>query len=136
MDNKGLCMMSFIEAFAEMYNVTAASVIVFFCGHILFKTYKMSNDLLKAKLFLNDTVIQRIWMYISIAGASFAVNALIKIVGKLTGIENIFNSYYIVELTQLIFLIAFFFAVYSWYLFISAHPKFKFDSSRHGANIF
>lgn len=113
--------MGFIEAFIELYNVNAAVAIIILCGRILFKTRKMDRGLMKARLFLDDAIMQRTWMYISIAGASFALNALIRLVVKFTALGAVLNIQYMIELTQIIFLIAFILAIYSWYLFISTH---------------
>jgi hypothetical protein len=118
----------FIEMFVEIYNVCAAIAIVFFCGLVLFKTHKLDRNLLKAKLFLNDTITERIWIYLSIAGASFALNALLKFVSKFTSIGDMLSSYYIIEITQVIFLMAFILATYNWYLFIGTpnqSPMFR-----------
>jgi hypothetical protein len=116
--------MGFIESFVEIFKVDMAVAIIFFCVLVYFQTLKLDKKLLKARLFLNNNAtMERTWMYISIAGASFAFNAIIKIAGRFTGTVNIFNGYYLVELTQLIFLIAFFFAVHNWYLFISMNCR-------------
>jgi hypothetical protein len=118
----------FIEAFIEIYNVCAAIAIIFFCGLVLFKTHKIDRNLLKAKLFLNDTITERIWVYLSIAGASFALNTLLKFVAKFTAIGYLLSSYYIIEITQVIFLMAFILAIYNWYLFIGTpnqSPMFR-----------
>jgi hypothetical protein len=122
-------MLDFIKAFVEIYNVCAEIAIIFFCGLVLFKTHKIDRNLLKAKLFLNDTITERIWIYLSTAGASFALNALLKFVSKFTSIGDMFNSYYIIEITQVIFLMAFILATYNWYLFIGTPNQF-FGSSK------
>ena len=119
--------MGFIETFVEIYNAGAAFIIIFLIGQILFMMRKVDKDLLKARLFLNEVVMQRTWMYISIAGAGFALNTLIKFTvrfayaGQTTSV--FINDYYLVELTQLIFLISFILAVYNWYIFIGSFVK-------------
>src|SRR5574341_1499818 len=111
----------FIEAFVEIFNVIAAVGIIFFCGLILFKVHKLKKNVLKARLFLNDTILRQTWLYISIAGASFALNTLLRFAGSMTAIGDFLSNYYLLELTQLIFLVAFIHAIYSWYLFMSEH---------------
>ncbi len=113
--------MGFIETFMEIFNVNAAVAIIFFCGLVLFKTRKLDRDLLRARLFLNYATMQRTWQYIPIAGASFALNDLARFASRFTDIGDILSSYYVVELIQIIFLMVFIHAVYSWYSFISAN---------------
>ncbi len=117
--------MSFIETFIEIYNAGSAFVIIFLIGQILFMMRRADKDLLKAKLFLNDSVLQRTWLYLSIAGAAFALNALIKFVVRFTTTGETLKVFYMVELTQLIFLVSFILAVYNWYDFISSFVSKK-----------
>jgi hypothetical protein len=119
--------MGFTETFVEIYNAGAAFVIIFLIGQILFMMRKVDKDLLKARLFLNETVMQRTWIYISVAGAAFAINTLIKFVVRFTYAEEttsrVINEFYFVEFTQFIFLISFILAVYNWYIFIGSFVK-------------
>lgn len=117
--------MSFIETFIEIYNAGSAFIIIFLIGQILFMMRRADKDLMKAKLFLNDAVLQRTWLYLSIAGAAFALNTLIKFVVRFTTAGDVLNVFYMVELTQLIFLIAFILAVSNWYGFISSFVSKK-----------
>ncbi len=110
--------MDFIDTFMTIYNAGAAFILIFLIGQILFMMRKVDRDLLKARLFLNDFVMQRTWIYISVAGAAFALNTLIKFIIWFTISGDILKSYYMVNLTQIIFLIAFIMAVYNWYIFI------------------
>lgn len=115
--------MSFLETFMEIYNAGAAFIIIFLIGQILFMMRKVDKDLLKARLFLNDVVLQRTWMYISIAGASFALNTLIKFTVWFTTTGHFLKTFYIIEITQIIFLISFILAVYNWYMFIGSFVR-------------
>jgi hypothetical protein len=108
----------FISVFIEIYNAGIAFLMIFLIGQILFVMRRANRDVLKARLFFNESVIQHTWMYISIAGASFALNTIIKFVGRFTASGNVLSAYYIIELTQLIFLISFVLAIYNWYVFI------------------
>jgi hypothetical protein len=126
--------MPFIEAFMEMYNIIAAVIIIFLCGLVLLKTHKLDTDLLKARLFLNNAIIQQTWIYISIAGASFALNALIKFAGRFTAIGKVLNIYYVEELTQIIFLIVFIVTMFSWFSFIRYVSSIQSDSSQARKN--
>lgn len=119
----------FISVFMEIYNAGVAFLMIFLIGQILFMMHWMDKDLLKAGLFSNEAVIQHTWMYISIAGASFALNTIIKFVGRLTASGNILSAYYMVELTQFIFLISFVLAIYNWYVFIG---NFKNQVNQNG----
>jgi hypothetical protein len=117
--------MGFIDTFIEIYNAGAAFIIIFLIGQILFMMRKVDKDLLKARLFLNGSVMERTWMYISIAGASFALNTLVKFAFVLTHLGDTLKGFYLVELTQVIFLIAFIIAVHNWYIFIGSFVNHK-----------
>ncbi|NJD78539.1 MAG: hypothetical protein FIB08_15845 [Candidatus Methanoperedens sp.] len=110
--------MSLAEAFVEIYSVSAAFMLIFLVGQVLFMMRKVNGDLLKARLFLNENVTQKTWIYILIAGAAFALNALVKLIIRFTAIGEVLNGFYLVELSQIIFLSAFTFAVYNWHIFI------------------
>ena len=103
--------MDFIEVFVTIYNFLAAVTIIFFCVYILLKTHQMNRNLLKARIFLNSFIMEQTWVYLSIAGASFALNTLLKLAVRLEGMGNISYIPYMVGLTQIIFLIAFILAV-------------------------
>lgn len=74
---------------------------------------KVERELSTAELLLNEAVLERTWVYISVAGAAFALNALIKFMIWFRIAGDVFNKYYIVELTQIIFLTAFIMAAYN-----------------------
>lgn len=117
--------MNFIETFIEIYNAGAAFIIIFLIGQILFMMRKVDKDLLKARLFLNEEIMQRTWIYISVAGASFALNTLVKFVIRFTISGVALETFYLVEFTQLIFLVSFILAVYNWYIFIGSFVNNK-----------
>ncbi len=73
----------------------------------------MDRDLSNAELLLNEAVLERTWIYISVAGAAFALNIIIKFMIWFRIAGDVFNTYYIVELTQIIFLMAFIMAAYN-----------------------
>ncbi len=113
----------FIQIFVDVYNAGAALIIVFLIGHIIFMMHRVDKTMLRAKLFLDEAATERTWMYISIAGASFALNSLLKFVISFTVLGGILNAFYAVEMTQLIFIVSFILAVYNWYIFISGFSK-------------
>lgn len=117
--------MNFIETFIEIYNAGAAFIIIFLIGQILFMMRRVDKDLLKARLFLNEQIMQRTWIYISVAGAAFAMNTLVKFVLRFTTSGKALETFYLVEFTQLIFLISFILAVYNWYIFIGSFVNNK-----------
>ncbi|MBU4220550.1 MAG: hypothetical protein KKA10_02825 [Euryarchaeota archaeon] len=110
---------SFIDAFIEIYNVNSAVTIIFFFGLNVLSTHKLDKNLLKARLFLKDSIIQRTWKYISIGVIFLAINALITFAIKFTTFGDILSNYYAVELTEIIFLTAFILAVCNWNIFIN-----------------
>lgn len=119
----------FFKTFVELFNINAAIVIFFLCAHIISKMYRQDRSMVKARLFLNDTVLQQVWTSISIAGAAFTLNTMLKLVGLYLPIKNIIYEYYLLEMTQLIFVIAFIFAIFSWYQFLASPGRkhFSFD---------
>ncbi len=88
---------------------------------------KRQANRLKARLFLNDTVLHQVWTSISIAGAAFTLNTLLKLAGLYLPVKNIINEYYLLEMTQFIFVMAFVYAILNWYLFL-ASPGRKYFS--------
>ncbi len=113
----------FTTVFVEMFNTIAASILVFLIGHILISMHRVDRDLLKAKLYLDEPMTERTWMYISIAGAAFALNSLFRLVVNFTASGGMLNAFYLVEVTQLIFIGFFIITVYNWYLFIGSFTK-------------
>ncbi|MDD5616560.1 MAG: hypothetical protein PHH85_10205 [Candidatus Methanoperedens sp.] len=111
--------LKFFEAFVELFNINASLMIIILCAHVLLKTYKLDRGFLKARLFLNSNVLQQIWISISIAGAAFALNSLLRLVGVYLTIKDIIYNYYLIEFSQMIFLISFIYAVIIWYQFIN-----------------
>lgn len=109
----------FILIFFQVYTIGAAFILIFLIGQILYMMHRVDKDLLKAKLFLNEAVMERTWMYISIAGAGFALNTFVKFASQ-TALGAILNNYRLFEITQLVFLVAFIMAVYNWYVFIGS----------------
>ena len=107
----------FVDIFMVIYNAGAAFILIFMIGQILFMMRKVDKDLLKARIFLNDGILQKTWIYISIAGASFALNNVIKFVIMFTPRGEFLNAFQLPDLTQLVFIVAFILAVYNWYGF-------------------
>jgi hypothetical protein len=111
-----------IEAFVEIYKMEAAVPLIIFCVLALLKIRKMNRDLLRARLFLNNAIMHRAWIFILIGMTSLALNALVNFVGFLgrySVIEDTLSNYNIIELTQIVFLTAFSLAMYNCNLFIS-----------------
>jgi hypothetical protein len=105
-------MMGFFEIFQEIFKVNAAVSIIFWCGMNVARTCSLDKDLLNAKIFLNFDFIQKTWISISVAGLAIATNALVRL-GWFNGMTGI------IELTYIVFLMAFIHAVYSWYVLVS-----------------
>lgn len=117
--------MSFIEAFMQVFIACASLLTIFLIISILSIMRRVDRGLLKARLFLNDAVMQQTWVYFSIAGASFALNTLITLIVRFATTGEKFNTYYMVEITQFIFLAAFILAILKWYEFIGSFDKYK-----------
>jgi hypothetical protein len=86
---------------------------------------KVDKNILKARIFLNNEILPKTWIYISIAGASFALNNVIKFVIMFTPRGEFLSVYKIPDLTQLVFIVAFIFAIYNWYGFIGGFVNTK-----------
>ncbi len=121
----------YIAIFVDVYNAGAALIIVFLIGHILFMMHRVDKSMLKAKLFLDEAATERTWMYISIAGASFALNSLLKFAVSFSVIGGILNAFYVLELTQLLFIVSFILAVYNWYIFIGSFTRHEVKKSQY-----
>lgn len=115
----------FVDIFMVIYNAGAAFILIFMIGQILFMMRKVDKDLLKARIFLNDAILQKTWIYISIAGASFALNNVIKFVIMFTPRGDFLRDFQLPDLTQLVFIVAFILAVYNWYGFIGTFVNSK-----------
>ncbi|HIH45189.1 MAG TPA: hypothetical protein HA257_09030 [Candidatus Methanoperedenaceae archaeon] len=109
---------TFTETFIEIYNTAAAFVIVFLIGQILLMMRQIDKDVLKARLFLRGDILQKTWTFVSAAAAAFAVHSITAFMKTLE-----LPTYYIYEISQVIFIIAFVIAVYQWYAFLSEVPK-------------
>lgn len=104
----------YLELFIEIYNMGAAFIIVFLILQIMVMMRQVDKKLLNARLFLKEDIWNKTWLYISIAGAAFALHSVI-------GIIRIIMGFYIpllYEITQILFTLSFIVMVYQWYLFI------------------
>ncbi|MCL7476234.1 MAG: hypothetical protein M8352_09380 [ANME-2 cluster archaeon] len=79
----------------------------------------VDKTVLRARIFLKEDILEKTWMFIAIAGASFALHSLTNFIETMLEM----NTYYLNELTQIIFLIAFILAVYQWYVFLGSLDK-------------
>ncbi len=122
-----ISILKFFETFMELFNLNAALIIIILTAHVLLTMNKLDRGLLKARLFLHADVFEQIWTSISIAGAAFALNALLKLVGLYLIVKDIIYDFRLVEITQVIFLLSFIHAVFTWYLFITDHDQKDFS---------
>ena len=106
--------MDYITIFIWLYNMGAAFITLFLIIQILLMSRKLKSDVIRARLFLNTELINETWKYISIAGASFAINAVAGFAKFNMGIQ----TYYLWEITEVIFFAAFIAMIYQWYQFI------------------
>ncbi|TFH38693.1 MAG: hypothetical protein E4G94_11975 [ANME-2 cluster archaeon] len=109
----------FIGTFIELYNMGAAFILIFMIGQILIMLRNVDKEMLKARIFLREDILEKTWMFIAIAGASFALNAMTNFIET----QLFINTYFLNEATQIIFIIAFILAVYQWYSFINNLSK-------------
>jgi len=105
---------SWVELFIEIYNMGAAFIIVFLIMQIMIMLRNVDSKLLNARLFLKGDLWNKTWLYISIAGAAFALHSVIGILRIVMG----FYIPFMYEITQILFTIAFIVMVYQWYVFI------------------
>ncbi|MDF1531141.1 MAG: hypothetical protein P1P72_02290 [ANME-2 cluster archaeon] len=106
--------LDYVSIFIWLYNIGAAFIILFLIFQILLITRKLDTDVIRARLFLNMDILNETWKYISIASASFAVNA---ITGFLRfNVEK--KVFFLWEISEIIFLAAFIAMIYQWYQFV------------------
>jgi hypothetical protein len=117
--------MDFVDTFMVLYNAGAAFILIFMIGQILLMMRKVDKELLRARLFLNNSIIQKTWIYISIAGASFALNNVFKFIINFSIEGEILNLYHMADLAQVVFLISFILAIQNWYEFIGSFTTKK-----------
>ena len=106
--------MDYVTTFIWLYIMGAAFITLFLIIQILLISRKVESDIVRARLFLNIELINDTWKYISIAGASFAINAVAGFAKFNIGIQ----TYYLWEITKAIFFAAFIAMIYQWYQFI------------------
>ncbi len=81
-------------------------------GQILLMMHK-AGSLSNTDLFIDKAVLERTWLYISIAGAGFALSMLIKFMTWFGMAGDLFKKFYIAEIAQVGFMIAFVMAAYN-----------------------
>lgn len=116
------------KTFVDLFNINAAIVIFFLCAHIFFMMNKLDRSVLQARLFLNDSVLHQVGTSISIAGTAITFNALLELAELYLPIKNIIHEYYLVEMTQFIFAMAFVYAILNWHLFLAKPDRIDFSS--------
>ncbi len=121
--------LEFFKTFLELFNVNAAFVIFFLCAHIILKMNKLDRSMVKARLFLNDTVLHQVWTSLSISGAAFTLNTMLKLAGLYLPVINIIHEYYLLEMTQFIFVMAFFYAILNWNMFLAMPGQKDFSQA-------
>ena len=126
--------MDFVDTFMVLYNAGAAFILIFMIGQILVMMRKVDKELLRARLFLNNSIIQKTWIYISIAGASFALNNVFKFIINFMSEGEILNMYHLADLAQLVFLISFILGVQNWYEFIGSFKSRKFIPEKYSVS--
>lgn len=104
----------FITIFIWLYNIGAAFIIMFLIIQILLISRKIDRDVLRARLFLNTEILNETWKYISISGASFAVNSVAGFVKFNLNLQ----MFHLWEVSEVIFLAAFIAMIYQWYQFV------------------
>jgi hypothetical protein len=122
--------LEFFKTFVELFNVNAAFVIFFLCAHIILRMYQLDRGVLKARLFLNETVLHQVWTSISIAGTAFTLNVFLKLVGLNLSIKNYIQEYYLIEMTQFIFVMAFVYAIINWNQFLAMPGREDFSQDK------
>jgi hypothetical protein len=113
----------FIETFVEIYNFETAVPIIFFGLLIVFRIRNMDRDILKARMFLDNSIMKRFWFYLSTGMVFLAFNTLFGFMSRLSIMGDMIINHYIVLLTQIIYLTAFSLATYQCYLFLSMQNR-------------
>ncbi|MCK5660640.1 MAG: hypothetical protein KAH86_04710 [Methanosarcinales archaeon] len=108
--------LEWFELFIEIYNMGAALVMLFMISHILIMLRRVDKNLLKARVFLKEDILNDTWLYVSIACAAFALHSIVGILGVVAEIR--IPSIY--EVSEIIFIMAFIIMIYQWYGFIAS----------------
>jgi len=106
--------MDYVTTFIWLYSIGVAFITLFLIIQILVISRNVESDIVRARLFLNTELINDTWKYISIAGATFAINAVAGFAKFNMGMQ----TYYLWEITEAIFFAAFIAMIYQWYQFI------------------
>lgn len=106
--------MDLITKLMWLYSILAAIIMLLLIGQILLMYRKIDFDIIRARLFLNEEILNETWKYISISGASFAVNATAGFLKFNFGIE----FYHMWEISWIVFLAAFVAMIFQWHQFI------------------
>ena len=104
------------ELFIEIYNMGVAIVMLFMISHVLIMLRRVDRNLLKARVFLREDILNNTWLYVSIACAAFALHSIVGILGVVADIRIPL----IYEASQLIFIMSFIIMIYQWYVFIAS----------------
>lgn len=107
---------AWFELFIEIYNMSAALVMLFMISNVLITLRRVDKNLLKARVFLRDDILHNTWMYVSIACASFALHSMVGILGVVADIR--IPSIY--EISEIVFIMSFILMIYQWYVFIAS----------------
>lgn len=96
-------------------SVLFALIGLFFVIKIWIRWNAMDVDIIKARVFLNKTFIERNWLYVFLAGASLTTHQLIKFLTSENYITSVWLDQlsYIVEFLVLVFLVM---LAYEWYM--------------------
>lgn len=103
----------FSKVFIEIFNAFSALILIIIIWQIIVKTSGVDRGLYN-DLFLDRELLEQTWIYISIAGAAFALNTLIKFrtwFGNIAG--DMFEMYHFADLTEIIFLTAYIMGAYN-----------------------
>lgn len=103
----------------NVINTLLVLIFLFIGLNILIKFNKIDYNLLKARLFLGKKVLRNMWIYSTIAGASFVVHQILWALEELLHI----STGVFLHLTMTIFTLSFLFLTYEWYLLIIASIK-------------
>ncbi|MDI6903026.1 MAG: hypothetical protein QMC77_04750 [Methanocellales archaeon] len=98
-----------IEDILTLYYTGAAVIILFFTLYAFMRFSRTDKNVLRARIFLNEDILNKTWAYGSVAGTSLAIHELSSsIVSEIP---------YVCETAKVVFLTAMVMMIYQWYGF-------------------
>jgi len=95
----------------DLYYVGVAIIVLFFTLYSSVSFRRTGKKILKARIFLNDDILSKTWVYGAVIGTSFAIYEI------LSSPMIACHLPYLCEMMKFVFLTALLVLIYEWYDF-------------------